>query len=106
MPQRRLEAIKARVVPLTSQTNPTTSPVLPSHLLVVEAAVVVTAVVEAAARPTNPDPRRHTRHHAPRWALQETQETQALQAATATAVATGTATPRTEETTQDASTAV
>jgi hypothetical protein len=99
-------------MPLTSQKNPTTPPDLPNHLVVVEAVVAVVEAVEAAARPTNPDPLRHTRHHAPRWAHPETQETQALQVvaatatATAMAMATGTAMVRTEETTQDASTAV
>jgi hypothetical protein len=100
-------------MPLTRQKNPTIPPVLPSHLLVVEAVVVVVEAEEAATRPTNPDPLRHTRHHAPRWAHPEAQETQALQAVAVTATATvtamvtatGTATVRTEETTQDASTA-
>jgi hypothetical protein len=98
-------------MPLTRQKNPTIPPVLPSHLVVVEEVVVVVVAVEAAARPTNPDPLRLTRHHTPRWPHRETQETQALQVATATAtatamaMATGTVTVRTEETTQDASTA-
>jgi hypothetical protein len=92
-------------MPLIRQKNPTIPPVLPSHLVVVEEAE------EAEARLTNPDPLRHTRHHAPRWAHQETQETQALQVVAATETVTamamgmGTATARTEETTQDASTA-
>jgi hypothetical protein len=110
MPPQWLEAITTRVVLPTSQKNRTITPALP-NLLAEKAAVVVAEAVEVVARPTNPDPLRPTRRRAPRWAHQETQETQALQVVAATETVTamamgmGTATARTEETTQDASTA-